>query len=130
MLRRRLFHRTSQEARGETGPSEIDGIIAARRLISFTENVYSASSLVNLMMFLRFGQYRSLPERLLGARLVYTEPNMSRIVSFEYLNRQLVWQELSVRIPTGNVPMALLESMRKALDDNHYKCFFLPERVL
>lgn len=34
-------------------------------------------------------------ERLLGARLVYKQANMSRLISFEYLNRQLVWQELS-----------------------------------
>jgi peroxin-2 len=26
---------------------------------------------------------------------VYKQPNMSRLISFEYLNRQLVWQELS-----------------------------------
>jgi peroxin-2 len=38
---------------------------------------------------------RSLLERLAGARLVYAQPVMSRLVSFEYLNRQLVWQELS-----------------------------------
>jgi peroxin-2 len=39
---------------------------------------------------------RSTPlERLLRARLVYKQPSVSRMVSFEYLNRQLVWQELS-----------------------------------
>jgi hypothetical protein len=39
---------------------------------------------------------RSTPlERLLRARLVYKQPSSSRVVSFEYLNRQLVWQELS-----------------------------------
>jgi peroxin-2 len=38
---------------------------------------------------------RTLTERLLGARLIYKQPNMSRLISFEYLNRQLVWQELS-----------------------------------
>jgi peroxin-2 len=30
-----------------------------------------------------------------GARLVYAQPVMTRIISFEYLNRQLVWQEVS-----------------------------------
>lgn len=38
---------------------------------------------------------RTLVERFIGARLVYRQPSMSRLVSFEYLNRQLVWQELS-----------------------------------
>ena len=42
------------------------------------------------MLFLRRGRYRSLLERGLRARLVYKEPNLSRVISFEYLNRQLV----------------------------------------
>ena len=39
--------------------------------------------------------FRSLLERLLGARLVYNKGSMARALSFEYLNRQLVWHELS-----------------------------------
>jgi hypothetical protein len=39
--------------------------------------------------------FRTLVERIISARLVYRQPSMSRLVSFEYLNRQLVWQELS-----------------------------------
>ena len=38
---------------------------------------------------------RSVLERLLGARLVYERGSMARALSFEYLNRQLVWHELS-----------------------------------
>ena len=38
---------------------------------------------------------RSLLERMLQARLVYQRANMARAISFEYLNRQLVWHELS-----------------------------------
>ena len=34
-------------------------------------------------------------ERILGARLVYAKGSMARALSFEYLNRQLVWHELS-----------------------------------
>ena len=34
-------------------------------------------------------------ERMLGARLVYANGSMARALSFEYLNRQLVWHELS-----------------------------------
>ncbi|KAG6573692.1 Peroxisome biogenesis protein 2, partial [Cucurbita argyrosperma subsp. sororia] len=39
--------------------------------------------------------YRNLVERVLRARLVYGSPNMNRAVSFEYMNRQLVWNEFS-----------------------------------
>ena len=38
---------------------------------------------------------RSLLERVLRMRLVYAQPAMTRALSFEYLNRQLVWHELS-----------------------------------
>ena len=34
-------------------------------------------------------------ERLLQARLVYSKAVMSRALSFDYLNRQLVWHQLS-----------------------------------
>lgn len=37
---------------------------------------------------------RSVLERLLRARLVYRQPTAARAISFEYLNRQLVWSEL------------------------------------
>ena len=82
--------------RAQKGTVETDDERIHRRSIGFVENAYSTASLVNLMLFLRNGQYRSLLERILRARLVYKEPNMSRVISFEYLNRQLVWQELSV----------------------------------
>lgn len=38
---------------------------------------------------------RSLLERFVKARLVYNRVSMPRALSFEYLNRQLVWHELS-----------------------------------
>ena len=34
---------------------------------------------------------RSLLERVSGARLVYEQAVMTRVISFEYLNRLLVW---------------------------------------
>ncbi len=48
-----------------------------------------------LMVVCALFAHRSLLERLVGARLVYLQPVMTRIISFEYLNRQLVWQEIS-----------------------------------
>jgi peroxin-2 len=63
--------------------------------MQFAELAHGAASLVNLLAFLRDGKFRSPWERLARARLVYAAPDAARIVSFEYLNRQLVWQELS-----------------------------------
>ncbi|GLC33108.1 hypothetical protein PLESTB_000369600 [Pleodorina starrii] len=59
------------------------------------EAAVTLAAAVNSWAFLARGDYRSLLERLVGARLVWRQAAMSRVISFEYLNRQLVWQELS-----------------------------------
>ncbi|KAM6585125.1 hypothetical protein CsatB_012158 [Cannabis sativa] len=64
-------------------------------LIQRLEGFYKAASFGNLLVFLYTGKYRNLIERALRARLVYGSPNMNRAVSFEYMNRQLVWNEFS-----------------------------------
>ncbi|KAK4410546.1 Peroxisome biogenesis protein 2 [Sesamum angolense] len=64
-------------------------------LLQRIEGFYKAASFGNLLVFLLTGRYRSLIERALRARLVYGSPNMNRSVSFEYMNRQLVWNEFS-----------------------------------
>ncbi|KAL3618298.1 peroxisome assembly protein (Peroxin-2) [Castilleja foliolosa] len=64
-------------------------------LLQRIEGLYKAASFGNLLLFLLTGRYRSLIERALQARLVYGSPHMNRAVSFEYMNRQLVWNEFS-----------------------------------
>uniref|UniRef100_A0A2C9W244 RING-type E3 ubiquitin transferase (cysteine targeting) n=1 Tax=Manihot esculenta TaxID=3983 RepID=A0A2C9W244_MANES len=64
-------------------------------LIQRIEGLYKAASFGNLLIFLYTGRFRNLVERVLRARLVYGNPNMNRAVSFEYMNRQLVWNEFS-----------------------------------
>ena len=68
---------------------------AAWRAMRRVEGAYRALSLLNALVFLREGRFRSLLERLVGARAVYRHTNAPRAVSYEYLNRQLVWGELS-----------------------------------
>ncbi|EIE19454.1 hypothetical protein COCSUDRAFT_38277 [Coccomyxa subellipsoidea C-169] len=65
------------------------------RSMRWAESAFKLASLLNFLLFLRYGRYRSVLERLLGARLVYSKGSMARALSFEYLNRQLVWHELS-----------------------------------
>lgn len=55
------------------------------------QRVYAALSLANFLAFLSDGRYRTLTDRLLGMRLTYAQRTMNRNVSFEFLNRQLVW---------------------------------------
>jgi peroxin-2 len=40
-------------------------------------------------------RYRTIPERLLGQRLVHSQDDVSRVVSLDFMNRQLLWRELS-----------------------------------
>ena len=49
-------------------------------------------TLVRLVVCCR---YRSVAERMLGAQLSHSRDDMSRILSLDFLNRQLVWRELS-----------------------------------
>ncbi|KAL6870712.1 hypothetical protein ACP4OV_014560 [Aristida adscensionis] len=64
-------------------------------LVQNAEGLYRAASFFNLLLFLYGGRYKTIVERVLKARLVYGSPNMNRAVSFEYMNRQLVWNEFS-----------------------------------
>ena len=41
--------------------------------------------------------YRTVADRVLGMRLIYASRSLSRNVSFEFLNRQLVWNAFTVR---------------------------------
>ncbi|GJQ14693.1 hypothetical protein GpartN1_g7012.t1 [Galdieria partita] len=59
------------------------------------ERVYRIACLFNFVLFLYDGTYLSLVERIVGARLVYRDLSAKRMVSFEFLNRQLVWQEFT-----------------------------------
>lgn len=52
---------------------------------------HSIATLVSFLVFLTNGRYRTLTDRILRMRLVPPSRQVSREVSFEYLNRQLVW---------------------------------------
>lgn len=53
-------------------------------------------------------------DRILGMRLIYAERSVSRNVSFEFLNRQLVWEAFTVRRPSSR--------RRRALADDDFAC--------
>lgn len=42
-------------------------------------------------------RYRTLVDRVLGMRLIYAQRSITPNVSFEFLNRQLVWEAFTVR---------------------------------
>lgn len=52
---------------------------------------HEVAALAGFLVFLFNGRYRTLVDRVLGLRLVPATAQTAREVSFEYLNRQLVW---------------------------------------
>ncbi|EGG20214.1 RING zinc finger-containing protein [Cavenderia fasciculata] len=77
------------EAWGERPDSDIKKKIW--NLLNRLESLYKILSVLNFLTFLYDGKYVTLANRLLGMRLVYAHPSLSRRISFEYMNRQLVW---------------------------------------
>ena len=55
------------------------------------DSAHDVASLASFLVFLVNGRYRTLTDRLLRLRLTPSSHSASRDVSFEYLNRQLVW---------------------------------------
>ncbi|CEJ89168.1 Putative Pex2/Pex12 amino terminal region [[Torrubiella] hemipterigena] len=53
--------------------------------------MHSAAACVSFLVFLLHGKYRTLLDRVLRMRLAPPTSQVAREVSFEYLNRQLVW---------------------------------------
>lgn len=63
----------------------------AEHFSGLLSSCHSVAAFASFLIFLTNGRYRTLLDRLLGLRLTPTSAAISREVSFEYLNRQLVW---------------------------------------
>lgn len=61
------------------------------RLSDALSTMYSTAAFASFLVFLVNGRYRTLLDRVLRLRLAPPTSQVSREVSFEYLNRQLVW---------------------------------------
>jgi peroxin-2 len=61
------------------------------RWTSALSTMHAAAALASFLVFLVQGRYRTLLDRVLRMRLAPPTSQVSREVSFEYLNRQLVW---------------------------------------
>ncbi|KAI4262275.1 MAG: hypothetical protein L6R42_002544 [Xanthoria sp. 1 TBL-2021] len=61
------------------------------RVSSAVSTAHSVAAFSSFIVFLVNGRYRTLLDRILCLRLASPANHLSRQVSFEYLNRQLVW---------------------------------------
>ncbi|EIW61839.1 peroxisomal biogenesis factor 2 [Trametes versicolor FP-101664 SS1] len=60
-------------------------------LLTRLESIHSAAGLLNFVFFLWNGRYRTLADRVLRLRLVSARRHFQREVSYEFMNRQMVW---------------------------------------
>ncbi|ESZ96961.1 hypothetical protein SBOR_2643 [Sclerotinia borealis F-4128] len=74
---------------GYSTPSPL--ISRLSRITDLFTNVHSTAAFASFLIFLVNGRYRTLLDRILRLRLAPPTSQVSREVSFEYLNRQLVW---------------------------------------
>ncbi|KAH7319989.1 Pex12 amino terminal region-domain-containing protein [Stachybotrys elegans] len=65
------------------------------RITSFLSTTHSVAACVSFLVFLLQGRYRTLLDRALRMRLAPPTSQLSREVSLEYLNRQLVWHAMT-----------------------------------
>lgn len=61
------------------------------RLTSWLSTTHSIATFISFLIFLINGRYRTLADRVLRLRLASASSQGIREISFEYLNRQLVW---------------------------------------
>ncbi|RCI05633.1 peroxisome assembly protein (Peroxin-2) [Rhizopus stolonifer] len=93
------------------------------RLLQYGEKYWKFFSFINFLIFLWNGKYHMLIDRLLSMRLVYTKKSMNRQVSFEFLNRQMVWHAftefLLFMVPLINVEKLKMKIMHNLLPKSY-----------
>lgn len=62
-----------------------------RSCLTFVSTTAQLASLINFLVFLRKGQHPVLAERIVGARAVFTKSNVVRDITYQYMNRELLW---------------------------------------
>ncbi|KAG1708436.1 hypothetical protein DVH05_025115 [Phytophthora capsici] len=76
----------------DNGQTSREKVLAGMKKI---ETLVITCQFVNLLVFLRKGTYRSLPERCLGMKMESIAPSTApRSINFEYMTRQLLWDGL------------------------------------
>jgi peroxin-2 len=93
VLGRYAWTRWEEYLSAQEGGYEMPSAFVRRlsRVSSALTSGYNVAALASFSVFLCNGHYRTLTDRILRLRLVPVSNQTSREVSFEFLNRQLVW---------------------------------------
>ncbi|MED6260921.1 hypothetical protein ATANTOWER_031359, partial [Ataeniobius toweri] len=62
-----------------------------RKALALVSGVAKFATLVNFLVFLRNGRHPVLVERITGAQAVFSKPNAVHDVTYQYMNRELLW---------------------------------------
>uniref|UniRef100_A0A3B5LFG4 Peroxisome biogenesis factor 2 n=1 Tax=Xiphophorus couchianus TaxID=32473 RepID=A0A3B5LFG4_9TELE len=62
-----------------------------RKALTLVSGLAKFATFVNFLVFLRNGRHPALPERIAGAQAVFSKPNVVRDVTYQYMNRELLW---------------------------------------
>ncbi|XP_041669579.1 peroxisome biogenesis factor 2 isoform X2 [Cheilinus undulatus] len=75
------------------GPDGDPGLLqkSLRSCLIFVSSIAQLTSLCNFLVFLRNGRHPVLAERIVGARAVFSKPNVIRDITYQYMNRELLW---------------------------------------
>ncbi|KAJ3409282.1 peroxisome assembly protein (Peroxin-2) [Chytridiales sp. JEL 0842] len=93
-----------QASRGEWSEKpEADWRHKVWKLLQRVDPIHKGLSLLNFLVFLYNGKYPTLVDRILSMRTVYKRREQARQVSFDYMNRQMVWEAFTVRIPDDHI---------------------------
>ncbi|PVU92078.1 hypothetical protein BB559_003861 [Furculomyces boomerangus] len=92
------------------------------RTVHLLEKVFRALTLANFILFISNGKYKTILERVFGLKLTFSKPQFFQSVSFEFMNRQMVWHAftefLMFIIPllnTTRIKSHLTRSIRQAV---------------
>ncbi|XP_056289906.1 peroxisome biogenesis factor 2 isoform X1 [Pseudoliparis swirei] len=78
---------------GGPGSEGVGGLLqrGLRNCLTLFSSIAQLASLINFLVFLRRGRHPVLTERVVGARAVFSKPNVVRDVTYQYMNRELLW---------------------------------------
>lgn len=66
-----------------------------RNCLTLVSSIAQFTSLINFLVFLKKGHHPVLAERIVGARAVFSKPSVVRDVTYQYMNRELLWHGFS-----------------------------------
>ncbi|XP_070784433.1 peroxisome biogenesis factor 2 isoform X2 [Enoplosus armatus] len=62
-----------------------------RNCLTLVSTIAQLAGLINFLVFLRKGHHPVLAERIVGARAIFSKPNVVRDITYQYMNRELLW---------------------------------------